>query len=669
MDKKSNANDILNSLSGEERKLALSILNEYGESGESATLSRLLRVDYAEIPVDIETFITDDRYLGKAWKTADGKLRIYPFWIETLKKIFPNNIDTEYDTLLESGSRGIGKSEIACGVVGAYLMYRIMCMRNPLEYYHLKPTEKIIFAFMNITKEASKKIAIDKFQKTVQLSPWFMSRGSMTQFENNPFWIPPAPLQIVIGSQSSDVIGLPVFYAFFDEISFIRNQSIEIQKKKATDMIDTAIGGMKTRFVHDGKNPTLLVVASSKRSEQSFMETYIKSLKEIKGDKTYIVDEPVWNVKPKGTYSDRIFYIGLGNKHLESIVIPDDADIEQYRKRGYEILEVPVDFKDDARKDLNRTLCDFAGISSFSSNKFISAERLNDCVVGNIRNPMPDIIEVGDGVDDTTEYSEFFDMNNVPKEMLPKPLFIHLDMSLSGDKTGIAGVWIVGKKPTSDGNPGKDLWFQPAFSFAVKAPYGRQVSFAKNRNFIRWLKEKGFRIKKITSDTFQSAQLQQELKGEGFDCTILSVDRVERLPGDSVGICKPYEYLRSAIYEKRVRLYDTKLLYDELVLLEKDNGNGKVDHPPKGSKDTADAICGAVYTASQFADFYAYNFGEDVNLVVDINDIDTKEKQLTVDFEDELKLAMAPRHETAENAANQADIPSSYINDGSLLIW
>lgn len=669
MDKKSNANDILNSLSGEERKLALSILNEYGESGESATLSRLLRVDYAEIPVDIETFITDDRYLGKAWKTADGKLRIYPFWIETLKKIFPNNIDTEYDTLLESGSRGIGKSEIACGVVGAYLMYRIMCMRNPLEYYHLKPTEKIIFAFMNITKEASKKIAIDKFQKTVQLSPWFMSRGSMTQFENNPFWIPPAPLQIVIGSQSSDVIGLPVFYAFFDEISFIRNQSIEIQKKKATDMIDTAIGGMKTRFVHDGKNPTLLVVASSKRSEQSFMETYIKSLKEIKGDKTYIVDEPVWNVKPKGTYSDRIFYIGLGNKHLESIVIPDDADIEQYRKRGYEILEVPVDFKDDARKDLNRTLCDFAGISSFSSNKFISAERLNDCVVGNIRNPMPDIIEVGDGVDDTTEYSEFFNMDNVPKEMLPKPLFIHLDMSLSGDKTGIAGVWIVGKKPTSDGNPGKDLWFQPAFSFAVKAPYGRQVSFAKNRNFIRWLKEKGFRIKKITSDTFQSAQLQQELKGEGFDCTILSVDRVERLPGDSVGICKPYEYLRSAIYEKRVRLYDTKLLYDELVLLEKDNGNGKVDHPPKGSKDTADAICGAVYTASQFADFYAYNFGEDVNLVVDINDIDTKEKQLTVDFEDELKLAMAPRHETAENAANQADIPSSYINDGSLLIW
>lgn len=208
----SDAEDILKGLTEDERKLALSILGEYGECGESKTLAGLLRADYTEIPVDIETFVTDDAYLGRAWKDASGKLKMYPFWMDTLKRIFPSNTDTDYDTLLESGARGLGKSEIACGAVGAYLMYRIMCLRNPLEYYHLKPTEKIIFAFMNITKEASKKIAIDKFQKTVQMSPWFMSRGSMTQFENSPFWIPPAPLQIVIGSQSSDVIGLPVFF-------------------------------------------------------------------------------------------------------------------------------------------------------------------------------------------------------------------------------------------------------------------------------------------------------------------------------------------------------------------------------------------------------------------------------------------------------------------------
>ena len=134
---------------------------------------------------------------------------------------------------------------------------------------------------------------------------------------------------------------------FFDEISFIKNQDIDKQKAKAKDMIDTAIGGMFTRFIHNGKNPTMLVVASSKRSEQSFMEEYIKTLSKTEGNTTLVIDKPVWEVKPKGTYSDETFYIGLGNKFLESIVIPDeDYDkLDLYKDRGYQIIEAPVDFK------------------------------------------------------------------------------------------------------------------------------------------------------------------------------------------------------------------------------------------------------------------------------------------------------------------------------------
>mgnify|MGYP006935594051 FL=1 len=33
---------------------------------------------------------------------------------------------------------------------------------------------------------------------------------------------------------------------------------------------------------------------------------------------------------------------------------------------------------------------------------------------------------------------------------MSKPLFIHLDMSISGDMTGIAGTWIIGKKVSTD---------------------------------------------------------------------------------------------------------------------------------------------------------------------------------------------------------------------------
>ena len=119
---------ILNNLSEEERKAAIAILEQYAEEGESALFESLVRADWKETPVDIETFLTNDNYLGRAWKDAGGNLKIYPFWMEQLKKLFPDSFSTAYSTFLETGARGIGKSEIACGAVGAYLMYRIMCM-------------------------------------------------------------------------------------------------------------------------------------------------------------------------------------------------------------------------------------------------------------------------------------------------------------------------------------------------------------------------------------------------------------------------------------------------------------------------------------------------------------------------------------------------------------
>lgn len=656
----------LNNLNVQERELALQILKEISEKGDSQTYENLRYAEYKEIPVDIETFLTDNRYLGQAWKDASGKSKLYPFWLETLKEIFPDNISTDYNTLLESGARGIGKSEVACGCVGAYLMYRVMCLKNPLEFYRLKQTEKICFAFMNIKLALAEEIAISKFQKTIQMSPWFMNKGRMTTYHGNPYWVPPEPISIIIGSQSDDVIGQPIFFSFFDEISFIRNQDVDKQKKKAKDMIDTAIGGMFTRFIHNGKNPTMLVVASSKRSEQSFMEEYIKTLSETDGTNTYVVDKPVWEVKPKGTYSDQFFYVGLGNKYLENIVIPD-ADFNNltpYKERGYKIIEVPIDFKAKFLEDIDRNLCDFAGISSASSNKYISAQIVMDCINPEYRNPLPDQLEIGNGKEDTAQYYNFFNMDNVPKEMMHKPLYIHLDMSLSGDLTGIAGVWIAGKKVSTDSNQAKDLRFRLAFSTGIKAPKGRQISFEKNRNFIRWLRDVGFRIKGITCDTFQSYDLIQQLSAEGFKCDILSVDRVQD------GICKPYQYLRSSFYEQRFEMYKSDRLFDECVDIERNIETGKVDHSPNFHKDTLDAVCGATYNASKNAEQYAFEYGEDLETAMNVSNSvgQTSQNQITLDFEAELKKVFNAEDTSAK--AKQLDFgmgPAISVDNGAMI--
>lgn len=668
-----NSNSLLHleGLTESERRYALQILSELSQNN-SETYNDLKYADYSEIPVDIETFITDDRYLGNAWKDSNGKLKLYDFWLEQLKKLFPNNTDTDYNTLLESGARGIGKSEIGCGCVGTYLMYRVMCLKNPLEFFNLKQTEKICFAFMNIKLDLAEEIAISKFQKTIQMSPWFMSKGRMTSYHSKPYWVPPDPIQIIIGSQSDDVIGLPIYYAFFDEISFIKNQDIDKQKAKAKDMISTALGGMMTRFIHKGKNPTMLVVASSKRSEQSFMEEYIKTLSKTEGNTTLVIDKPVWEVKPKGTYSDEIFYVGLGNKFLESIVIPDDEynNLDAYRKRGYQILEVPIDFKAKFLEDIERNLCDFAGVSSSASSKYISAAAVNLVVKEEFKNPLPDILEIGNAPDDTAQYYNFFDLDKIPKDLMYKPLYIHLDMSVTGDMTGIAGIWISGKKVSTDDNLAKDLSFRLAFSTSIKAPKGRQISFEKNRNFIYWLKENGFNIKGITTDTFQSVDTGQALTAKGYNYSALSVDRVDD------HICKPYQYFRSCIYEKRIEIYYSARLFDEIISLEKNNNTGKVDHPPNGHKDVSDAVCGAVYNASKNAEQYAFDYGEDLEVTQTIsNDINQfNQHQITIDFEAEMMKLLDPVHaeykkDQNNNKINQSNIPSNqmYLYDGIIV--
>jgi len=602
----------LSELNAKEREALLKMLKQLGTEGQSEIYNDLKYSDYKEIPVDIETFITDKKYLGNTWIDSKGNLKLYPYWLKVLKQLFPDNTSTSVNTLLESGARGLGKSEVAV-IVALYILYRAICLKDPISFFHLKSNDHIFIAFMNITQAAAEKIAVSKFAEAALASPWFMAHGERTSYNSKPFWRPPLPFEIIIGSQSSDVIGIALLYCFFDEISFMRNKAIEDQISKAKDMLSTAWGSMKTRFVYQGVNRSMMVVASSKRSDVSFMEVQIKTMTENEPENIIVVDKAVWEVKPPGTYGTTYFKVAVGNKFLSSLVIPDaDQDNPQkYIDKGYKILEVPIKLKPDFREDLERSLCDFAGISSSNISKYISGESVTQCINPSLENPFSrDILEIGNGADDLRQYYHFFDIDKIPSDLKKKPLYIHMDMSISGDKTGIAGVFISGKKVSTDeAEQANDLFFTLGFATSIKAPKGRQVSFEKNRNFIYWLKDQGFNIKSITTDSFQAYDTGQTLKAKGFPYSKLSVDVVT--PDH---ICHPYQYLKTTLYDKRIELFKEDVLETELVNLERNIHTGKIDHPEKGSKDVADALCGATWMASQSAEQFGYEFGESLEI-------------------------------------------------------
>ena len=424
---------------------------------------------------------------------------------------------------------------------------------------------------------------------------------------------------------------------FVDEISFQRNIDLDKQKQKALDIVNTALGGMKTRFIKHGKNPTLMILASSKRSEKSFLEQHIQQKAKSEKENTLVVDEPVWVVKPKGTYSDKTFRVGLGNKFLPSVVIPDSEDSQTFIDKGYTILNVPIDFKAEFQDDIERALCDFAGISSSELNKYISGEAVMGVTYEEFVNPMTrEILEVGNGPDDKQQYFDYFDLNKVPKELMYRPLFLHMDMSVSGDMTGIAGVWITGKKPSTQEDQTRDLRYQLAFAFSVKAPKGRQVSFEKNRQFIYWLKEQGFAVRGVSTDTFQSYDTGQSLTARGIPYEIISVDRVDT----QSHICLPYSHFKNVIYEKRIKMFRQNTLIEEIVNLERNINTGKVDHPDGFRKDVCDAVCGALYNAGQHAEMVAFEYGEDMeatyNVSMSVSSDYQQKKQITMDFENML---------------------------------
>lgn len=200
--------ELLSGLTEEERSLVLKTLSDLSK-GNSKGYKELIYEDYDEIPVDVETFLYDKNYLGNGLINAEGKFTVFPYWVKTLKKIFPNNIDTAYNTLVLTGGIGLGKSFMAVLCI-AYLLHRMLCLKDPYLHYGLQPIDKITFSFINVTIDAAKGVGWDKIQQLFQSSPWFMSHGTVSG-RSEIIWTPDKRIELVVGSSNNVIIGRALY--------------------------------------------------------------------------------------------------------------------------------------------------------------------------------------------------------------------------------------------------------------------------------------------------------------------------------------------------------------------------------------------------------------------------------------------------------------------------
>lgn len=195
----------LKNLSEEEQKVALEILKQLSETGNSSLMNDLKYSDFEEIPVDVVTFLHDKKYLGNGLYDPEGRFTLFPYWEEKLKEIFPDNLTTAYNTLILTGAIGIGKTLVSvCCLL--YMLYRLLCLKDPYLYYGLQPIDKISISLMNITLDAARGVALDKMNQMILSSEWFMSHGEMSG-ETNLTFRPNKHIELITASSNNQVIG------------------------------------------------------------------------------------------------------------------------------------------------------------------------------------------------------------------------------------------------------------------------------------------------------------------------------------------------------------------------------------------------------------------------------------------------------------------------------
>ena len=121
-------------------------------------------------------------------------------------------------------------------------------------------------------------------------------------------------------------------------------------------------------------------------------------------------------------------------------------------------------------------------------------------------------------------------------------------------------------------------------------------------------------------------------------------------------------------------MYKSNRLFDEFIDIERDNTSGKIDHTTNFHKDALDAVCGATFNASKFAEEFAYDYGESLEDTITFNKESsaTSAEQLALDFEAEMQRLLDPLKEKREEHSIKVQPltqqPNAYVFD-NMIIW
>lgn len=626
----------LETLSPEERQLLEATLKGL-HRGDSSIATALSRQRWKWTPVDMDTFLDDPYYLGESSKTLYPKIRA------DLKEALTSG---RYREMVLTGGIGYGKTTFISFAV-ARMLYEISCLRNPQEAYGLSAGSEVVVALISKSLHVARQVMKTAVEDKIKISPYFQEHFKGRANRDVTHY--PSNVMLVIGSCNSErVLGMNVVGGAMDEANFMTTKGQVIKQaggdKKSIAQYDLAekvyaslIRRIKSRFLKAAQDlPGIMVLASSATTVNSFTDRKIKA--SIDDPAVFVRDYANWEVKPSENFTGESFEVVVGNGGLRSKILKSTADESErkyYLDAGCRIIEVPMEYIDDFQRDLELAIRDIAGIPTHAISAFIHRLEKIDHAVERYQS-LAEHRSLGHPCT-SEEYTMNTDFDFMwgricskgkrrlkggheewvwrPKNSPGKPRHIHIDTSLSGDSTGFVMGYIDRQvevvRRNEKGETYSDLapFFVIDLLLRVNPPEGDQIFLPDVRRMVYEIQEHGFHIAKLTCDSYQSAEMIQQMKARGVKADVLSVDRTT----------EPYDALKSALYEDRIAFYEYAPLIGELRTLEYDSIKRKVDHPVAGSKDVSDALAGVVFGLSQMRASTPLMLDERRNIVDDVS--------------------------------------------------
>jgi len=526
--------------------------------------------EFEERPVDLRTFVTDPNYLGLPplselqYTLIEKSSQIYKE--STLKKLFGEEEggirfkQTANEVVAQLG-KGSGKDY--CSTISvAYAVYLLLCLKDPASYYGKPPGDAIDIINIAINAQQANNVFFKGFKTRIEKSPWFTGKytdkASEMKFDKG--------ITVHSGHSEREAWeGYNVLIVILDEISgfAIENTTGHDQAKTADAIYDMYRASVDSRFPDFGKVILLSFPRFKNDPIQKRYDSVIAEKETLVRTHKFKMDEEL----PDGTEGNE-FEVQWEEDHIKSYLIPK---VYALKRPTWEVN--PTRSIDDFKTAFYKNSLDALGRFACMPPEMVDAFFKS-------REKIEKAFNKGHfAIDQFGRLEDWF----IPDP--DKEYFIHVDLAQKHDHCAVAMAHVskwVNVKVT-------DTYSQPAPIVEVDAVRywtptpDKSVDFTEVKDYILSLRTRGFKIRICTFDRWNSHDMMQQLKQYGINTEILSVAK------------KHYDDMAMVVLEERLSGPAIPLLVDELLQLK--IMRDKVDHPRKGSKDLADAVCGSIYNS------------------------------------------------------------------------